>query len=639
MVRNPSYPLTPAIVQRANLRTLLSADGTSQTQATFQLRSKAPYLEVQLPENAVLWSAVLDGTPLKPQKQGTVRLIGLPPAASGAVRNLQLVYEVRVKNVTNGGQLKLLAPRLLYQASQAAKDATEIPLVNIEWTVTVPDGYEAVATDGTMEARPMAPQGQVSSLSGGMPGVMPADRPVPAPLAVAGVLYELGGGVHEHNYAARASEAKWEVAKPAATVFAPTRRAAGVPVAKEKSDRLEIGEIEETPAAALDVDPTLHRPAQAAQEQKYNDDNNFFEHRRGGAATGAKAVGAAGGAVAFGPGPRVTENTTMGWTPQAATKAPKAPVPADVAKADEAGIGATGEQPMIAARLAHPSAAPNPFGETAVTLPAAPAPAAPPAPPSVASAPVPYVSAGGPVSGVAVPVPLPGATPSEVKPEPAKAADMPLGSWGADLKGAGLAAGQTGKQSYKQAKLSGFRSLKIDVEQTGMDRRQLLTFTSLGADPHIGITLARRDRTESLVWGIALAVFLLGVALTRRPVRQKVALVLGLALASALVPLFYDTVSMAMLCNGVFYAASLLVPYYLAAGLVCWILGRLRGLASRITGTGSAAATVALVLALVTLLSAAAQAQPAEEKTSRQSVRSTCGPSPCRTMRSSYPTT
>ena len=53
VVRNPSYALTPAIVQRAKLTTLLSADGTSQTQATFQLRTKAPYLEVELPENAV----------------------------------------------------------------------------------------------------------------------------------------------------------------------------------------------------------------------------------------------------------------------------------------------------------------------------------------------------------------------------------------------------------------------------------------------------------------------------------------------------------------------------------------------------------------------------------------------------------
>ena len=180
------------------------------------------------------------------------------------------------------------------------------------------------------------------------------------------------------------------------------------------------------------------------------------------------------------------------------------------------------------------------------------------------------------------------------------------------------------KPTYQQENLSGFRSLKIDVQQTGMDERQLLTFSSLGADPQIGITLARRNRNEALVWGVALAVFVLGVALTRRPVRQKVALVLGLALASALLPLAWDTVSMARICNGVFYAASLLVPYYLAAGLVRWILQRLRGLVGRIAGPAPRPLR-RLVLALVTLLSATAQAQPqpAAVKTSRRSVRST----------------
>ena len=41
--------------------------------------------------------------------------------------------------------------------------------------MTVPDGYEAVATDGTLEVKAI-------------------ERPVPAPLVVAGTLYELGGG-------------------------------------------------------------------------------------------------------------------------------------------------------------------------------------------------------------------------------------------------------------------------------------------------------------------------------------------------------------------------------------------------------------------------------------------------------------
>ena len=170
-----------------------------------------------------------------------------------------------------------------------------------------------------------------------------------------------------------------------------------------------------------------------------------------------------------------------------------------------------------------------------------------------------------------------------------------------------------------------------------MDQRQLLTFTSLGANPEIGITLARRNRTEALVWGIALAVFLLGVALTTAARAAEGALVLGLALASALVPLAWDTVSMALLCNGVFYAASLLVPYYLAAGLVRWILRRLQGLAGRIAGPPRPRLPWRWFWPWSRCSRQRAQAQQ-ESKQPRRNVRCTCRRLPCPTMRSSCPT-
>jgi hypothetical protein len=76
----------------------------------------------------------------------------------------------------------------------------------------------------------------------------------------------------------------------------------------EKFDKVDIGEIEDTPPAELDVDPTLEKPAQQAQEAEYNDDSKIFEHKGGGTPTGMKDVGASGGggALAFGPGPKVT---------------------------------------------------------------------------------------------------------------------------------------------------------------------------------------------------------------------------------------------------------------------------------------------------------------------------------------------
>ena len=66
----------------------------------------------------------------------------------------------------------------------------------------------------------------------------------------------------------------------------------------EKFDKVEIGEIEETPPAELNVDPTLATPAQAAQDAEYNDDSKTFEHKGGGTASGIKDVGSGGGGAA-----------------------------------------------------------------------------------------------------------------------------------------------------------------------------------------------------------------------------------------------------------------------------------------------------------------------------------------------------
>ena len=65
VLRHPGYRLSPAIVEECELDTNLSADGQSQTQARFKLRTKAVYLQVKLPAGAELWSAELDGVPLE----------------------------------------------------------------------------------------------------------------------------------------------------------------------------------------------------------------------------------------------------------------------------------------------------------------------------------------------------------------------------------------------------------------------------------------------------------------------------------------------------------------------------------------------------------------------------------------------
>jgi autotransporter-associated beta strand protein len=536
VVRNSSYALTPAIVQQAKLATLLSADGTSQTKAAFQIRTKASYLEVELPGKAALWSAVLDGTPLKPQTQNGIRLIGLPPSPTGAARSLQLVYEAPVQSLTTGKRMDLVAPRLLYRASRTATQSTEIPLVHIEWTVTVPDGYEAVATDGTLE-------------------VKATERPVPAPLVVAGTLYELGGG------------------------FLTSAREAGRRRAAE-SDLRQLGIAVHGYMTQDNMTSSVQDNSPLGGWGVVLDDSKSMQGRD---------AEARGGPPGFpvpslhSPSRRSAAQYDAANTPQGSTYPgavdEKAPRPS-------------------AAESAYAIAVPQLGGFDAR---AKDMPPPPPSGPAGPGSPAPAIDES--AERKAKPVDILESAAREAK---------PVDKGWRHERGEGHTDDAANGMIYRQENLSGFRSLKIDLQPAGVDERQRLTFSSLGADPRIGITLARRNRNTVLVWGLALAAFVLGVAMTARPAREKIALVLGLALASALLPLVWDTVSFARICNGVFYAASLLVPYYLAAGLVRWVFCRLRGLVGRMAGppAGPASVTAALVLAMALLLSATAQAQP-----------------------------
>ena len=80
--------------------------------------------------------------------------------------------------------------------------------------------------------------------------------------------------------------------------------------------------------------------------------------------------------------------------------------------------------------------------------------------------------------------------------------------------------------------------------------------------------------------------------------RQKFALVLVLLLASALLPLAWDTLTVAVICNGAFYAASLLIVYYLLVGSLRWTVRRIANVGNRWIGRAAAATIVAAAIAL-----------------------------------------
>ena len=126
VLRHPGYRLYPAIVEGCALDTNLSADGQSQTQARFKLRTKAVYLQVKLPAGAELWSAELDGVPLKPQREDDRVLMDVPAGKADAAQTLQIVYAAPVGAVALRGTVDMLAPKLLLARRAVAQEAVEV---------------------------------------------------------------------------------------------------------------------------------------------------------------------------------------------------------------------------------------------------------------------------------------------------------------------------------------------------------------------------------------------------------------------------------------------------------------------------------------------------------------------------------
>ena len=149
IARPPGYELPTAIVERAELLTMVSASGRSQTVARFQLRSKAQLIEVRLPTGSALWSAYLDGKPTQPQREADSLLIELPATAEARRRNLQLVYETPINALGMASSLDLAAPKLLLRAKRSAA-GEEVPLAELVWQLSTPDGFKVVRSNGTV---------------------------------------------------------------------------------------------------------------------------------------------------------------------------------------------------------------------------------------------------------------------------------------------------------------------------------------------------------------------------------------------------------------------------------------------------------------------------------------------------------
>lgn len=151
VVRPRSYPLPAAIIQRTEVTTVVSAEGRAQSQAEFELRTKAIYLRVRLPGESELWAVTLDDRPLSPQREQDYVLIDVPAGPAGQVRRLVLVYETPVTDLFMLSGLDLPAPELVFHETDSGA-GVPVPVTDLSWRLYLPTGYDVLHSNGTVVA-------------------------------------------------------------------------------------------------------------------------------------------------------------------------------------------------------------------------------------------------------------------------------------------------------------------------------------------------------------------------------------------------------------------------------------------------------------------------------------------------------
>ena len=635
VARRSAYPLPPALVQRAELVTLLSAEGVSQSSLRVRLRHKVSFVEVALPGGSRLWSAMVDDAPAKPQQKGKAVLLHLPAASRPA--DVRVVYETPVKRLGFRSRASIPAPRLFLHESEGL-GRREIPAADLVWHLYLPGGFEAVASKGSVICREIEP---VS----------------PAVTHVARWLYTLSGGItfrrgliagcgapvlrtasrsaawRKDEYAyyddvggVEGRDADLSVEIPEQIAVATDRPApveAPPPPPEppkspeqrvlEKMKNIVIPEIEFRQAglpaiadflgeASRDYDTVsaneemkgvnfvLKRPPAARDQQVQAPADPFA------AVTGTQTADAGFSTVTF-TARRITLKEVLDIVAELANVKYRVKgnvvliEPADApqsdmvvrmydvlpsvgeritaTRADVGGRGGGDFMPLEPTRSSTERAdwkeffsdmgVPFPQGSSIKHLPTIGKLVVANTPDNLAL-----------LERVSDKF---GLRDGEQPADPFAAEEVTVVKSPIVMRGIyGAKAG--GKEAGLWA-LEGQRSLKIKLEQVG----RALTFRSLGEGPRIEITLADERRQKALVLAAALLTFVMGAALTRRPAGRKAAYVIGVLLVSTIFPATPLFFGLARVMNGAFYAACLLVPYYLVAGIFLKIV---RGVDRRI---------------------------------------------------------
>lgn len=586
-------PLPAAIVQRAELVTLVSTAGVSQSAARYLLQTKRPYLAVRFPPDAELWSVSLGGKPVKPRKRGDQIVVSLQTDEGGLQRDLQIVYEVPVQGIGWVGQIQTQAPQLWLLQDES--DAGQIvPQVDLVWHVHLPTGYRVSRVHGTVFTS------QLPEVSSPWQTLAQASKTV-------------GGGVYGPPVAWLAASKKYE-ARDLVTFY----------------DRSSVQ------SAAGTSDSYAYTPAGpgGGGRPQVAYDAPRFEGRSvedGVAVTAAPNAAPQAAASEMGeqaaPQQQLDANDYANRDGQPAAPPPGMPAGANRADPTARGFGGSsgmgGGMGSMGGGMGGMAGAPGSGGAmmpgAGSMMPGADAGqnrGEPVVPPPVAGTPLRAPATNEPAPSRELTLNMHGlANNGTNAPAATTPSDAPLAGRPGEPQ-SGTTAGNSKMARYWALQgLSGL-SIEIDRSQVRTDSNdstastdQPVTFQSLGNNPELDITVYQQYRMTWLGWAVALAIIVVGLYRTHASVRSRVTWVVLLALLACGLPILGGPLTEYQL---VFRAALLatlaLVPMWIVIACVERCARALRRTGLGVTELSSAAG-VLIVLSLACAMPGTVQAQ------------------------------
>jgi len=148
VVRRTGRDIPAAIIERAEIVSVIGANGRSQTVARMELNSKAAFLEIRMPKGAKPWSVLVDGDPITPQRSGDQLLVSLPSSATTR-RSIQVVYEAVIDSFDGFGRFDIDGP-MLYVRPDEGISSEPIPIADLQWKILPPPGYRLTRPEGAV---------------------------------------------------------------------------------------------------------------------------------------------------------------------------------------------------------------------------------------------------------------------------------------------------------------------------------------------------------------------------------------------------------------------------------------------------------------------------------------------------------